>query len=95
MAHGTGRSYFTKRTNMEQIVVDQNLIMLDGKPLALVSKSGIAKWESAGIETTPVVMMKSPTMGTTKASTVAYMRKRGHPRLFFWLCHPLTQKASA
>lgn len=34
---------------MEQIVVDQNLIMLDGKPLALVTKSGIAEWEKAGI----------------------------------------------
>ena len=33
---------------MEQIVVDQNLIMLDGKPLALVTKSGIAKWDSEG-----------------------------------------------
>ena len=37
---------------MEQIVVDQNLIMLDGKPLALVSKSGVAKWDRAGIEYT-------------------------------------------
>ena len=37
---------------MEQIIVDQNLIMLDGKPLALVSKSGIAKWDSAGIDYT-------------------------------------------
>lgn len=34
---------------MEQIVVDQNLIMLDGKPLALVTKTGIAEWETEGI----------------------------------------------
>lgn len=34
---------------MEQIVVDQNLIMLDGKPLALVTKSGITEWETEGI----------------------------------------------
>ena len=33
---------------MEQIIVDQNLIMLDGKPLALVTKSGIAMWDSQG-----------------------------------------------
>jgi hypothetical protein len=34
---------------MEQIVVDQKLIMLDGKPLALVTKSGLAEWDEAGI----------------------------------------------
>ena len=34
---------------MKQIVVDQNLIMLDGKPLALVTQSGIAKWDSEGV----------------------------------------------
>lgn len=34
---------------MEQIVVDQKLIKLDGKPLALVTKSGIAEWDTAGI----------------------------------------------
>ncbi len=37
---------------MEQIIVDQNLIMLDGKPLALVTKSGIAKWDREGISYT-------------------------------------------
>ena len=34
---------------MEQIVVDQNLIMLDGKPLALITKSGIDEWDDAGV----------------------------------------------
>lgn len=34
---------------MEQIVVDQKLIMLNGKPLSLVTESGLAEWERAGI----------------------------------------------
>ncbi|MFQ1701906.1 hypothetical protein ACJ5NV_15060 [Loktanella agnita] len=34
---------------MEQIVVDQKLIMLDGTPLSLITLSGISEWESAGI----------------------------------------------
>ena len=33
---------------MEQIVVDQDLIMLDGKPLALITRSGLIKWENDG-----------------------------------------------
>lgn len=37
---------------MEQIVVDQNLIMLDGKPLALVTETGIAEWDEAGLSYT-------------------------------------------
>ena len=43
------RLHFIKWILMEQIVVDQDLIMLDGKPLALVTKSGIAKWDREGI----------------------------------------------
>lgn len=34
---------------MEQIVVDQKLIMLNGIPLSLVTESGLAEWERAGI----------------------------------------------
>ena len=34
---------------MEQIVVDQQLIMRDGKPLSLVTETGLAEWDSAGI----------------------------------------------
>ena len=37
---------------MEQIVVDRNLIMLDGKPLALVTPSGLSKWKSEGVSFT-------------------------------------------
>ena len=37
---------------MEQIVVDQKLIMLDDKPLSLITKSGLAEWEAAGISFT-------------------------------------------
>ena len=33
---------------MEQIVVEQKLNMLNGKPLALVTKTGLAKWNSEG-----------------------------------------------
>ncbi len=34
---------------MEQVVVDQKLIMLNGKPLSLITLSGLSEWESAGI----------------------------------------------
>jgi hypothetical protein len=34
--------------DLGQIVVDQYLIMLDGKPLSLVTSSGLEKWESEG-----------------------------------------------
>ncbi|MEM8635211.1 MAG: hypothetical protein AAGF33_09570 [Pseudomonadota bacterium] len=34
---------------MEQIVLDQKLIMLDGEPLSLVTESGLAEWDSDGV----------------------------------------------
>jgi len=37
---------------MHQIVVDQKLILLDGKPLALVTPSGLAQWEHDGVKFT-------------------------------------------
>ena len=37
---------------MEQVIVDRNLIMLDGKPLALVAPSGLSKWKSEGVSFT-------------------------------------------
>lgn len=34
---------------MHQIVVDKNLILLDGKPLSLITRSGLNQWEREGI----------------------------------------------
>lgn len=34
---------------MHQIVVDQNLILLDGKPLSLITRSGLIQWENDGV----------------------------------------------
>ena len=34
---------------MEQIVVDQYLILLDDKPLSLITQSGLARWENDGV----------------------------------------------
>lgn len=33
---------------MEQIVVDKNLILLDGKPLSFVTEAGLSQWEKEG-----------------------------------------------
>ena len=37
---------------MQQFVVDQNLILLDGKPLAFVTKAGLREWHAQGLDFT-------------------------------------------
>jgi hypothetical protein len=34
--------------DLGQIVVDQYLIMLEGKPISLITRSGLATWENEG-----------------------------------------------
>jgi len=34
---------------MHQIIVDQYLILLDGKPMCLITRSGLDQWENDGI----------------------------------------------
>ncbi|MEP3921119.1 hypothetical protein [Ascidiaceihabitans sp.] len=33
---------------MQQLVVDQNLILLDGKPLCFITADGLEQWEAEG-----------------------------------------------
>ena len=72
---------------MEQIVVDQHLIMLDGKPLALALKSGVAKWESAGIDYT-CRYDEITDDGDNKGKYWGLYEKEGSPETFLLVVPP-------
>lgn len=73
--------------DLGQIVVDQYLIMLDGKPLPLITKSGLAKWEIEGQNITCHYDQISAE-GAHKGKYRCLYEKEGSPEIFLLVRPP-------